>query len=277
VVASGAWSRATDADANAEVTPGLFTFVEQGTVNADSGWVLTTDGAIVVGTTALTFTQFSGAGQITAGAGLTRSGNTLDAVGTADRITVNPDSIDISSTYVGQTSITTVGTISAGTWQGTTVGVGYGGTGLSSYTTGDIIQATGSTTLGKLAAVATGNVLISGGVGTTSTWGKVGLTTHVSGTLAITNGGTGATSALTARSNLGVPTKYAAAVPAGSTTATITHNLNTSNVLVEVYEVATGITVLCDVTRSSDNAISLGFSVAPSANQYKVVVIGVEA
>ncbi len=67
-----------------------------------------------------------------------------------------------------------------------------GGTGQSSYTIGDLLQATGATTLSKLAAVATGNALISGGVGTASSWGKIGLTTHVSGTLPVANGGTGA-------------------------------------------------------------------------------------
>jgi hypothetical protein len=66
-----------------------------------------------------------------------------------------------------------------------------GGTGQTSYVIGDLLQATGTTTLSRLAAVATGNALISGGVGTASSWGKVGLTTHVSGTLGPTNGGTG--------------------------------------------------------------------------------------
>ena len=131
VVASGAWTRATDFDADVEVTGGAFTFVEEGTVNADSGWVLTTNNTITIGTTALTFAQFSGAGQITAGAGLTKTGNTIDAVGTADRITVNSDSIDIASTYVGQTSITTLGTIATGTWQGSIVAGQYGGTGVN--------------------------------------------------------------------------------------------------------------------------------------------------
>ena len=74
---------------------------------------------------------------------------------------------------------------------GTAVTPAQGGTGLTSYTTGDLIQATGATTLAALAATSTGNALISGGVGTISAWGKIGLTTHVSGTLAATNGGTG--------------------------------------------------------------------------------------
>lgn len=97
VVAAGSWSRATDADSSAEVTAGMFVFVSEGTVNADSGWVLTTNDTITLGTTGLAFAQFSGAGQITAGAGLTKSGNTIDAVGTAGRIVVNADNIDLDT------------------------------------------------------------------------------------------------------------------------------------------------------------------------------------
>lgn len=124
-------TRATDADSNAEVTPGMFTFVEQGTAWSDSGWVLTTDGTINLGSTNLTFVQFSSAGQSIAGNGLTKSGNTIDVVGTADRISVSADAVDIASTYVGQTSITTLGTIGTGTWEATDVGVLHGGTGSS--------------------------------------------------------------------------------------------------------------------------------------------------
>ena len=76
---AGAWARSSDFDSNTEVTSGAFTFVEQGTVNADAGFVLTTDGSITVGTTDLAFTQFSGAGSVSAGDGLSKSGNTLSA------------------------------------------------------------------------------------------------------------------------------------------------------------------------------------------------------
>ena len=96
-VAAGSWSRSSDADADSEVTAGLFTFVSEGTANADSGWVLTTNDTITLGTTSLAFAQFSGAGQITAGAGLTKNGNTIDAVGTAGRIVVNADNIDLDT------------------------------------------------------------------------------------------------------------------------------------------------------------------------------------
>jgi hypothetical protein len=72
-----------------------------------------------------------------------------------------------------------------------TLGAVSGGTGLSAYTTGDIIYASATNTLSALADVATGNALISGGVGVAPSWGKIGLTTHVDGVLPVANGGTG--------------------------------------------------------------------------------------
>ena len=111
-------TRTTDFDSTTEVTSGAFTFVETGTTNADSGWVMTTDGAITIGTTALAFSQFSGAGQITAGTGLSKSGNTLN--------------VDAA-----QTQITSVGTIGTGTWQGTAVADGYLGTGINAIKLAD--------------------------------------------------------------------------------------------------------------------------------------------
>lgn len=167
VVSSGLWTRATDADANDEVGAGMFTFIQDGTVNANSGWVLTTADPITLETSLLTFTQFSGAGQIVAGGGLTKSGNTLDVVGTGNRITVNADSIDIASTYVGQTSITTVGTLTAGA-----LGPGFGNIniGASSITGGaasfSSIEGSAITGSGNLSINGTGNftgnVTISG-------------------------------------------------------------------------------------------------------------------
>jgi len=141
-------TRTPDADAASELTSGAFTFTEEGTNNADNGYVLSTDGAITLGTTAITFDQFSGAGQITAGNGLTKTGNTINAVGTADKITVSADAITIANTYSGQNTITTLGTIATGVWQGTDVAVAHGGTGLSAFTSnGVLIANTGGTAL----------------------------------------------------------------------------------------------------------------------------------
>jgi hypothetical protein len=174
IVASGAWARALDADTWNELVS-AYTFVEQGTVNADNGYVCTVDQGGTLGTTNVTWTQFSGAGQITAGAGLTKTGNTIDAVGTANRILVNADNIDIAGTYVGQSSITTLGTIATGTWNGTTIAVAYGGTGavtLTGYVKGNgaaamtasaTIPNTDITGLGTMAIQNASAVAITGG------------------------------------------------------------------------------------------------------------------
>ena len=131
VQSSGAAVRSDDANTSAEVTTGMFTFVSEGTANADTGWVLTTNDTITLGTTGLTFVQFSGAGQITAGDGLTKDGSTLNVNVTANRTAITSDAIDIASTYVGQSSITTLGTITTGIWNGTDIAVADGGTGSS--------------------------------------------------------------------------------------------------------------------------------------------------
>lgn len=95
VVASGAWTRATDADVSAEVTANIYVWVSEGTANADTGWVLTTNNPITLGTTALVFVQFNGAGSITAGNGLTKTGNTLDVNVDASTIEINADTLRI--------------------------------------------------------------------------------------------------------------------------------------------------------------------------------------
>ena len=138
-------ARASDFDENAEVTGGTFVFVEEGTANADNGYVVTTDGTITVGSTAIAFTQFSGAGQIDAGNGLVKgtgaSANTINAVGTANRITVSADAINIATNYVGQNTITTLGTITTGTWNGSTIAPTKGGTGLTTAAKGSVLVA----------------------------------------------------------------------------------------------------------------------------------------
>lgn len=95
VSAAGAWSRSSDADTSAEVRAGMYVLATEGTTNADTAFVLATDDPIVLGTTSLSFVQFSGAGQITAGAGLTKTGNTLD-VGAGTAITVGADTVGVT-------------------------------------------------------------------------------------------------------------------------------------------------------------------------------------
>jgi hypothetical protein len=102
VVASGAASRSEDANSSAEVTGGMSVWVNEGTVNADTAWTLTTNDTITLGSTDLVFTQTSGLGQISAGAGLTKTGNTLDvATASTDRIVVNANNIDLGQPTIG--------------------------------------------------------------------------------------------------------------------------------------------------------------------------------
>lgn len=97
----------------------------------------------------------------------------------------------LSGSYTG---ITGVDTLTAGNWNASTIAAAYGGTGFASYAVGDLLYADTTTSLAKLADVAVGNALISGGVASAPSWGKIGLATHVSGTLPVANGGTNLTS-----------------------------------------------------------------------------------
>ena len=123
-------TRTTDCDTATEFNSGVFFFVEKGTDNADNGFVMSQDTAITFGSTNITFSQFSGAGQITAGVGLGKTGDTM-YVNTGTGITITSDNVVIDTSWVGQTAITTLGTIGTGTWQGTAVSSTYGGTGLN--------------------------------------------------------------------------------------------------------------------------------------------------
>ena len=239
VQATGAAVRASDANGTAdtgEITGGTFTFVEEGTVNADSGWVVSTNGTITVGTTAINWVQFSGAGSITAGDGLSKDGNTLN---------VNDDDVTI---YVD-----------------------------------------GNDDLAVKSSATAGQVLRSLGSGTAE-WGAVDLddADAVTGTLGISNGGTNASTEATARENLAaggtqgagvsVPVlsrKVSLAIGDGTATSyTVTHGFNTRTVMVQVYDATTYDTVIADTVRTTVDAVTVSFSVAPSSNAYVVVVIG---
>ena len=191
-------TRTPDADAASELTAGAFTFAEEGTLNGDNGYVMSTDGAVTLGTTAITFEQFSGAGQITAGNGLTKNGNTIDAVGTADKISVSADAITIASTYVGQTSITTLGTIAGSAqWTATDVAVAHGGTGASTALAARTNLGVGEGQSPMLTAINVGHAsdstLARSSAGVLSVEGNV--IYHATGTdIPVTDGGTGLSS-----------------------------------------------------------------------------------
>lgn len=118
--------------------------------------------------------------------------------GTANRLSVtngdgvsgNP-TLNIDTAYTGQTTITTLGTVTSGTWNAVPISVANGGNGFVAYTVGDLLYASGTTAFTKLLGVATGNALISGGVAAAPSWGKVDLTAHITGILPSAGGGTG--------------------------------------------------------------------------------------
>lgn len=97
IVQSGAWTRAGDADTEGELV-NMAVWVSEGTVNADTAWVCTTNAPITVGTSNLVWAQFSGPGSVNAGAGLTRTGNTLD-VGAGTGISVAADTVALDTSY----------------------------------------------------------------------------------------------------------------------------------------------------------------------------------
>ena len=186
-----------------QLGPGDYIFVSSGTQNGGTAWVVTTPLPITIGTTPITFVQFAGPGTYTAGAGLTLTGTqfsitstgvTAASYGTASSVPTIAVDVRGQITSASNTSIA----IAASQVTSGILSAVRGGTGLGSFTQGDLIYASSSTTLAALADVAAGNALISGGVGADPAWGKIGLTTHVSGTLPVANGGTNSTATPTA-------------------------------------------------------------------------------
>lgn len=225
-------TRSSDMDVSTEF-PGAFVFVETGTVNSAAGFVCTNSTAPTLGTTAINFTQFSGAGQITAGAGMTKTGNTLDVVGTSNRILVNADSIDISASYVGQTSITTLGTITTGVWNGTTIAVANGGTGITAFGTGV------ATALGINVGSAGAFITFNGALGTPSSGTLTNATgLPIAGLVASTSTAIGvgsielghATDTTIARVSAGVVSIEGVNILTTSSTATVTNKRITKRV-----------------------------------------------
>ena len=196
-------TRSADANTSAEVTSGMFTFVEQGTTNDNSGWVLTTNNPIVLNTTALVFAQFSGAGTYTASNGVLLTGSNF--------------------TFAPRT--------------------GYG---LQTGASGAEIKlaTTSGLNLSSDLAVGAGN-----------------------GISVLTN--------TVAIDSTVVVSKYSTSIGDGAATSyTVTHNLGTRDVQVTIYANSGYAEVVADVTHSTTNTITVAFSVAPTSDQYRVVVFG---
>jgi len=94
-------TRGPDADTAAELTGGTFFFVEEGSANADNGYVATHNGTPTLGSTDITFSQFSGAGQISAGDALTKTGNQLDVAVDDSTIEISSDALQVKASGIG--------------------------------------------------------------------------------------------------------------------------------------------------------------------------------
>ena len=162
----------------------------------------------------------------------------------------------LSKLAIGSTDYVMTSSGSAPQWSASLKAIA-GGTGQTSYAVGDLLYANTTTTLAKLADVATGNALISGGIGVAPSWGKIGLTTHVSGVLPVANGGTNASSAsITAFNNI---SGYTASGATGTTS---------TNLVFSTSPTLTTPSVTGDLTMSTGNVVmsngkGIDFSATP--------------
>lgn len=224
VPASGAPTRSTDCNSASTYLSGAFTFVESGTTNSGSSWVVGTQGSINVGTTSVSWVQFNGSISYAAGSGLTLAGNSFSVNTTGVSTEINAGNVRVKS------------------------------------------------------SATAGVPLLSQGAGAEANYGALDLSLAAASTntLPITKGGTGGATAAAARTALGTPSKFAAAIGDGSTTSiVVTHNLNTQDVIVQVYTASGNFAeVNVEVQNTSVNTITLVFAVAPASGAYRVVVIG---
>lgn len=284
VNATGAPTRATDADSWAELVSAAV-FVEQGDF-ADKCYIGTSDQGGTLGTTSVYFQIFGNVAGTASQVALSGA--------SAGFMMLAGASMGTSAVYVGPYWDTSTSTLMKDAANGalningnaagltTTLGPTKGGTGFTTYNVGELLVGSDSNTLTKVSAVAAGNVLISQGTLTLPAWGKVSLTSHITGTLPVANGGTGITALPTgtdivsssfARKVVGVCKTAAAGVA-----QTFTHNLGISNITeltVQVWEVNSPYRqAVVQIAAADANSIQLTFNAATSAGAYRIVVIG---
>ena len=202
VQTSGGVLRASDMAVGSNAQ-GFYVFIQGGDVNLYSGWIVVGT-SVTVGTSQITWTQFSGSVNLSAGAGLVQSGNTMSAQTDNFSLEIVNDQIRLSSVGLGQgltggssvalavnpnlSFLTGVGTLITGTWNARTITVGYGGTGLTNIPIGNVLYGQGTGALGNsalffynnniltvpslvststtaTASVSTGAIVTSGGMG----------------------------------------------------------------------------------------------------------------
>ena len=264
-------TRSTDANVYTELINASI-LITEGTTYGATTWVQANH--YLTDFSGQDWVQFNAGEIYTAGNGLTLTGNSFSVVGTSNRISVSGSGVDISGSYVGQSSITTLGTIGTGVWNGTTIGVANGGTGATTLTGHVSGNGTGAFT----ASATIPGADISGDIS--------GNAANVTGTVAIANGGTGATTAAGAKTNLSFLTRYTATnpslTPAGNvvtwTTTAATHGLGAiPGIMVQVKDVSTGFVVDVDVNvneSTGDVVLTWVSASTVTAGSYRVILIG---
>ena len=160
-------TRTPDADTAAELTGGTFFFVEEGTANSDNGYVATHNGTPTFGSTNISFDQFSGAGQISAGDALTKSGNTLNVAVDDSSIEVNSDALRVKAS--GITNAMLAGSIATSKLSGATISFSDDSSTVSNVTLGETFAVAGGE--GVDATISGQTLTIAGELATTSNKG----------------------------------------------------------------------------------------------------------
>jgi len=160
-------TRTPDADTASELTGGTFFFVEEGTANADNGYVATHNGTPTFGSTNITFVQFSGAGQISAGDALTKSGNTLNVAVDDSSIEVNSDALRVKAS--GITNAMLAGSIAISKLSGAQISFSDDSSTVSNISLGETIAVAGGE--GVDATISGQTLTIAGELATASNKG----------------------------------------------------------------------------------------------------------
>jgi hypothetical protein len=217
VAAAGAWSRAADADTSGEVTSGMYCYVEEGTTNGNAGFVLSTANPITLGTTSLTFIQFTGLGQIAVSTGLQKSGNTLSIDSTV------ATSSNLLSFFAATTSAQLKTKITDATGSGGALVFAISPT----LTTPNIGAATAASINGVTISSTSGALTVANGKTFTSL-NTITLSGTDSATLNVGGGGTLGTAAFTAASAYEVPITFSTGLTRSTNTITVNTSQNIS-------------------------------------------------